>query len=47
MHNPEFVLGNETHKLLRDLHIRTDHLSSSRRRDLILINKKQTEPAEL
>ena len=41
MHNPEFVLVNETHKLLYDFDIQTDHITSVRRPDLIIINKKK------
>ena len=40
MHNPAPVLENDTHKLLWDLDIHTDHLISARRPDLIIINKK-------
>ena len=29
MHNPKFVLENETHKLLRDFEIQTDYLISA------------------
>ena len=41
MHNPAPVLENDTHKLLWDLDIQTDHLISARRLDLIIINKKK------
>ena len=41
MHNPASVLENETYKLLWDFDIQTDHLISSRRPDLIIINKKK------
>ena len=41
MHNPEAVLENDTHKLLRDLDKQTDHLISARRPDLIVITKKK------
>ena len=41
MHNPVFVLENETHKLLWDFEIQTDYLISVRRPDLIIINKKE------
>ena len=40
MHNPAPVLENDTHKLLWDFDIHTDHLISARRPDLIIINKK-------
>ena len=39
MHNPVPVLENDTHKLLWDFDIHTDHLISARRTDLIIINK--------
>ena len=41
MHNPAPVLENDTHKLLWDLDIHTDHLISARRPDLIIVNKKK------
>ena len=42
-HNPASVLGNDTHKLLWDFDIQTDHLISARRLHLIIINKKQNQ----
>ena len=41
MHNPAPVLENDTHKLLWDFDIQTDHLTSARRLDFIIINKKK------
>ena len=41
MHNPAFVIENDTHKLQWDLNIQTDHLISARRPDLKIINKKK------
>ena len=41
MHNPASVLENDTHKLLWDFDIHTDHLISARRPDIIIINKKK------
>ena len=41
MHNPAPVLENDTHKLLWDFDIQTDHLVSARKPDLIIINKKK------
>ena len=41
MHNPASVLENNTHKLLWDFDIHTDHLISTRRPDLIIIKKKK------
>ena len=40
MHNPAPVLENDSHKLLWDFNIQTDHLIPARRLDLIIINKK-------
>ena len=46
MHNPAPILENNTHKLLWDYDIHTDHLISVRRPDFIIINynnkKKRT-----
>ena len=41
MHNPAPVLENDTHKLLWDFNIQTDHLIPARRPDLIIINEKK------
>ena len=41
MHNPASVLENDTHKLLWDFDIQTDHLILAKRPDLIIINKKR------
>ena len=41
MHNPAVVLENDTHKLLWDYDIHTDHQISTRRPDLIIINNKK------
>ena len=41
MHNPAPVLENDTHKLIWDFNIQTDHLIPARRPDLIIINKKK------
>ena len=41
MHNPAPVLENDTHKLLGDFNILTDHLIPARRPDLMIINKKK------
>ena len=40
MHNPEFAIENETHKILLDFEVRTDHLILGRRPELVLIKKK-------
>ena len=47
VHNPAAVLENDTHKLLWDFDIQTDHLISARRPDLIVINYKKRELAKL
>ena len=41
MHNPAPILQNDTHELLWDFDIHTDHLISVRRPDLIITNKKK------
>ena len=41
MHNPAPVLENDSHKLLWDFGIQTDHLNPARRPNLIIINKKK------
>ena len=41
MHNSAPVLENDSHKLLRDFNIQTDHLIPARRPNLIIINKKK------
>ena len=38
-HNTESVLENETHKLLKDFEIQTDHLISARQPDILMVNK--------
>ena len=43
MYDPESVLEKETQKLLWDFEIQMDHLISSRRQDLIIINKNKKE----
>ena len=41
MHNPAPALENDSHKLLWDFNIQTDHLIPAKRTDLIIINKKK------
>ena len=41
MRNSESLLENETHKLLWDFYIQMDHLISTRRPDLIILNKEK------
>ena len=43
MHNPAPVLEKDTHKLLWDFNIQTDHLIPARRPDLIIINKNKNK----
>ena len=43
MHNSVPVQENDSHKLQWDFDIHTDHLISTRRPDLIIINKKKKE----
>ena len=38
MHNPAPVMENDTHKLLLEFDVKTDHLILARRPDLIIIN---------
>ena len=40
-HNPALVQENDSHKLLWDFSIQTDHLIPARRPELIIINKKK------
>ena len=41
MQKPESVLENETHKILWDFEVQTDHLIPARRPNLVLIDKKR------
>ena len=41
MNNPAPVLENDTHELLWDFDVQTDHLISAGRPDLMIINKKK------
>ena len=45
MHNSESVLQNETHKILWDFEIQTNHLKSARQLDLVILNNKK-EPTK-
>ena len=36
MHKPEYVLGNETHKILLDFEIETDDVIQARRQDQMI-----------
>ena len=46
MNNPAPVLENDTHKLLWDFDIQTDHLISARRPDRVIIKKKKKKEKE-
>ena len=48
MHNPAPILENNTHKLLWDFNIHTDHLATARIPDLTIIKyKKRRELTKL
>ena len=47
MHNPESVHENEMHKLFWDFEIQMNHQISIRRPEIIIINNKKRELAEL
>ncbi len=47
MHNPAPVIENDTHKLLWDFNIHTDHQISTRRLVLTIIDNKKGELAKL
>ena len=40
MHNRAVVLENDTHKILWDFDIQTNHLISARRPDFIIVEQK-------
>ena len=46
VYNPTSVLENDTHKLLWDFDVQTDHLISARRPDLIIINNNKKKKKE-
>ena len=43
VHNPKSILENETDKFLSDFEMKTDHLVSTRRPDLIIIKKENLQ----
>ena len=47
IHKPASVLENDTHKLLWDFDIQTDHLIMARRPDLIIIKKKKKRTCKI
>ena len=47
MHNPAAVLEKDTHELQWDFDIHTDHLISTQRPDLIIINKKKKRTCKI
>ena len=44
MHKPETFQEHETHKILCDFEIQTDHLILARRPNLVIIDKKENLP---
>ena len=46
MYNPESVLENETHKILWNFEIQTDHVVSARQPDLVRVKKKKKKKAK-
>ena len=46
IHDAALVLENDTHKLLWDFNIHTDHLIPARRPDLKIINNKKKKKKE-
>ena len=47
MHNTTSVLENDTHKLLWDFDIQTDHPTLTRNPDHIIINKKKKKTCKI
>ena len=47
MYNPESGLENETHKIPWGFEIKTDHLISARRPDLVTVNKKKKKKKKI
>ena len=43
LHNQESIQDNETHKIFWDFEIQTDHLISTRRPDLVIVNNKNNK----
>ena len=41
IHKAESIQANETHQILRDFEIQTDHQIPARKPDIVLINKKK------
>ena len=42
-HNPESIQENETHKVLWDFEIQTDHVIAARRPSFVIVNGKKRE----
>ena len=40
-HEPESILENKDYKILWDFSIQTDHVIEARRRDLVVVDKKE------
>ena len=47
MHNPASFRENEKHELQWDFEIQTDHQISAKQTELVIINKKKRELAEV
>ena len=47
MHNPAPVLENDTHKLLWDFNVQTDHLIPATKPDQIIINNKKKRTCKI
>ena len=47
MHKPEFVLENETNKIFWNFEIQTEKMISSRRPDIVKINRKKKKNENL
>ena len=41
MHNPEYILDNESHKVLGDFEIQPDHQISSSQPELVIVGTKR------
>ena len=46
MHKPESVQENKAHNIIRDFEIQADHLVTTRKPDLVSLNKKSRSPCE-
>ena len=46
MHDSESIPENERHKVIRDFEIKTNHLISARRPNIVIVNKKKKKERE-